>query len=223
MALTLANAITEARDHLNEATAVFWSDAQLTKWIQEGTRVVSSKALAVEADDSITLIANQLLYTSADGAGYTWIADCIEPYAAYYDDGSNGYKGIIKVHPREIGNVATFTSGDPKYYCIHNRSIYIWPLTTAAIVTAGGTVMVLYSKETDDITELKDEYQHLAINYAVAKAKFRDRAFGEAASIINQVYQELNFERKDKHAREVDELSMFNVKGSRGDNQVGRR
>jgi hypothetical protein len=167
MALTLANATTEARDHLNEASAVFWSDAQLQRWIQEGTRIVASKALACEADDSITLIADTLLYTSATGAGYTWIGDCMEPYAAYYDDGSNTYKGLIKVHPRELGNVATFTAGDPKYYCLHNRSIYIWPLTTAAIVTAGGTVMVLYGKETDDITELKDEFQHMPITYGI--------------------------------------------------------
>jgi hypothetical protein len=213
MALTLANATTEARDHLNEASAVFWSDAQLQRWIQEGTRIVSSKALAVEADDSITLVANQLLYTSSD---HSWIGDCMEPYAAYYDDGSNTYKGLIKVHPRELGNVATFTAGDPKYYCLHNRSIYIWPLTTAAIVTAGGTVMVLYGKETDDITELKDEFQHMPITYAVAKAKMRDRAYSEAGVLMSQFFQELNFERGDKHQREEDSLDMFKIKGRGG-------
>jgi hypothetical protein len=213
MALTLSQAITEARDHLNEASAVFWSDSQLTKWIQEGTRIVAAKALCVEADDSVTLIANTLLYNSSTGAGYTWIADCIEPYAAYYDDASNNYKGLIKVHPRELGNVATFTAGSPKYYCLHNRNLYIWPLTTAAIVTAGGVVMFLYAKETDDITELKDEHQHLAINYAVGKAKMRDRAFGESSALINQVYQELQFARADKHDREVDTLDMFKIQG----------
>jgi hypothetical protein len=208
MALTLAQVTTEVRDHLNEATAVFWSDAQLQKWIQEGTRIVSGKAMSVEADDSITLVANQLLYTSSDES---WIADCVEPYAAYYDDQSNVYKGLIKIHVREIGNVATFTSGDPKYYCMHNRSIYIFPLTTAAIVTAGGTVMVLYGKETDDVTELKDEHQHLPILYAVAKARMRDRAYSESTSLLSLFYQELNFERSDKHDREVDDLESFKI------------
>lgn len=216
MALTLVDATTEVRDHLNEASAVFWSDAQLQRWIKEGTRIVASKVLACEADDSCTLIANNLIYNSSTGAGYTWIADCIEPYAAYYDDASNNYKGLIKVHPRELGNVATFTAGDPKYYCLHNRNLYIWPLTTAAIVTAGGLVMFLYAKETDDITELKDEFQHLSITYAVAKAKQRDRAYGEAGMLMSQFFQELNFERGDKHNREEDSLDMFRIKGRGG-------
>jgi hypothetical protein len=66
MALTLSQATTEVRDMLNEENAVFWSDSQLQKWIAEGAELVSSKAKLVDADDSITLVANQLLYTSSD-------------------------------------------------------------------------------------------------------------------------------------------------------------
>jgi hypothetical protein len=217
MALTLVQATADVRDHLNEATAVFWTDAQIQSWIQEGTRIVAGNAFSVEADDSITLVANQLSYTSSD---HSWIGDCIEPYSAYYDDQSNNFKGLIKVHPRELGNVATFTAGDPKYYCLHNRTIYVWPLTTAAIVTAGGTIMVLYAKETDDITELKDEHQHLPVTYAAAKCKQRDRAYAEANALLQLFYQELNFERADKHQREEDSLDMFKIKGRGG--QRGR-
>lgn len=219
MSLSLANAITEVRDSLNEAVAVLWSDAQITKWLQEGSRIFSSKTLMVEADDSITLVANQLLYTSSDHA---WIGDCIEPYSAYYDDASNKYKGLIKIHPRQMGNLALSTSGTPKYYCIHNRSIYVWPLTTAAIVTAGGTIMVLYAKETDDITEVSDEYQHLPIIYAVAKCKQRDEKFGEASGLLTQFYSEVNFERADKHARETDSLDNFRIKSQGGGTESAR-
>jgi len=212
MALTLTQATTEVRDHLNEATAEFWTDAQIQKWIQEGTRMVSGKAFSVEADDTITLVTNQLTYTSSDES---FIADCIEPIFAYYDDGSNNYKGLIKVVPREIGNVATFTAGDPKYYCLFNRTFYIWPLPSST--TNGNTIMVLYAKETDDITELKDEHQHMAIMWAIAKCKFRDRAFGEAAAIMNNFYQELSFERADKSNREVDIYQGFKIQeGQRG-------
>jgi hypothetical protein len=209
MALSLANAITEIRDLLNEATASYWTDAQITKWIQEGCRIFSSKTLMTEADDSITLVANQLLYTSSDEA---WIANCIEPYAAYYDDGSNNFKGLVKVHPRQIGNLALKTAGPPKYYMMHNRSIYIWPLTTAAIVTAGGLVMVLYATETDDITAISDEYQHLPIIYALAKCKQQDLKFGEANTLLTQFYNEVNFERADKHERETDSIDDFRIK-----------
>lgn len=214
MALSLAQAITEVRDHLNEATAVFWSDAQITKWIQTGTRIASSKGLLVEADDDITLIANQVPYTSAIGAGYTWLADCLEPVYGYYNDQNNKYKGLVKITPRQIGNLATFTTGDPKYFCFFNRSMYIFPLTTAAIVTVGGTVSFLYGKETDDITALSDEYQHLSMDYALARAKYRDHHFAEANAMLAQFYQDISFERQDKVMREQDTLDSFKIKPS---------
>lgn len=196
MALTLADATADVRQLLNEPSAVFWMDAEIEDWIKEGTRIIASKALCVEADDNLTLVTNQLLYTSSDES---WIADCIEPYAAIYDDGSNKYKGLIFVHPKQIGNLLTFTAGAPKYYSFHNRTFYVWPLPTSTV--NGNTISILYSSESEDITVLKDEYQHLAILWAFAKAKEKDMKWAEAAQLKQQFYSELNFERADKHDR----------------------
>lgn len=215
MALTLSDAITEIRDNLNEATAAFWTDAQLTKWIKEGVRNFSTKTLLVEDTQDIDpLIANQLSYSSGDE---TWIADIIEPYAAIYNDGSTppNYKGLIKIHPRQIGNLALGAEGPPKYYCLFNRMMYIFPMTTAAVVAAGGKITMLFSKETDDITVLADEFQHLPIIYATAKAKQKDQKFAEAAALMQQYMMETSFERQDKHARESDTIEDFRVQKSR--------
>jgi hypothetical protein len=213
MSLSLANAITEVRDILNETAALFWTDAQITKWIQEGCRVFSSKTLLVEDTQVLDPpIANKLVYTASDE---TWIGDVLEIYAAIYDDGAQGYKGLVKVHPRQIGNLATRTAGPPKYYCFFDRSIYIWPLPSAAVVTSG-QISFLFAKETDDITALEDEYQHLPIIYATAKAKQMDQKFGEASSLLAQFYQELQFERNDKHARETDSLDKFKIPAKGG-------
>lgn len=216
MAITLATAITDVRSILNEATAAFWTDAEITVWIQEGTRIISSKTLMVEDDQTIDpLKANQLSYTSSDEP---WIADMIEPYAAIYDNGSNKYKGLIKIHPRQVGNVATFTAGDPKYYALHNRQLFVWPLASTAVADAG-SIRVLFAKETDDITALTDEYQHLAVQYAAGRAKQKDQKFAEATSLFQQFYNDINFERADKHVREVDSVSDFRIKkqgGGRG-------
>jgi hypothetical protein len=213
MSLSLAQSIVEVRDVLNESAAIFWTDAQITKWIQEGTRIFSSKTLLVEdtqvLDPPITLT---LAYTASDE---TWIGDVLEIYAAIYDDGSQGYKGLVKVHPRQIGNLATRTAGPPKYYCFFDRSIYIWPLPSAAVI-ANGQISFLIAKETDDITAIEDEYQHLPIIYATAKAKQMDQKFGEASSLLAQFYQELQFERNDKHARETDSLDKFKIPAKGG-------
>jgi ABC-type glycerol-3-phosphate transport system substrate-binding protein len=209
MAHTLASSIVEVRNILNEKNAVFWGDTEISDWIKEGTRIFSSKTLMVEDTDGLDpLIEAQLMYSASDE---TWISDIIEPYAAVYFNGTNRYKGLIKIHPRMIGNLALGTAGPPKYYCMHDRNIYVFPLTSAAVVAAGASIAFLYSKETEDIEDITDEYYHLPIVYAAAKAKQKDQKYAEANSLFAQFYQEVNFERQDKHAREVDSLDKFKV------------
>jgi hypothetical protein len=197
MALTLSSATADVRQLLNEPTAVFWTDSEIEDWIKEGTRIIASKTLSVEADDDLTLVANQLIYTSSD---HSWIGDCLEIYAAIYDNGSNKYKGLQMVHPKQIGNLLTFTAGDPRYVAFHNRSVYVWPLPTSA--KAGNTISILYATETEDFTLLKDEFQHLAIIWAQARAMEKDHKYQTAMSLKQQFFSELDFERKDKTDRE---------------------
>lgn len=206
MAYTLATATTQVRNLLNEDDAVFWSDSEIQEWIKEGCLLFSSATLLVEDTQDITLVANQLKYTSSDES---WIANCLEIYSAYYDDQSNNYAGLVKAHPRQLGHVATFTAGDPKYIMLHKRQVYIWPLTTSAIVTAGGVVTCLYAKTTNDITAIQDEFQLLPIMFAQARAMEKDRRFGEANQLFQQFYTMINFERADKHARETDSMDRF--------------
>ncbi|MHA2067442.1 MAG: phage adaptor protein [Candidatus Thorarchaeota archaeon] len=197
MALTLAQATTDVRQLLNESTAAFWTDVEIQDWLLEGTGVVASKSHSVEAEDDLTLVANQLIYTSSD---HTWIADVLVPYTAIYDNGSNKYKGLELVHAKQIGNLLTFTSGDPRYMAFHNRSIYIWPLPSTS--TASNTVSVLYAKETTDFTELKDEFQHIAILWAQIRAYEKDQKWQTANALKQQLYSELNFEKADKIMRQ---------------------
>lgn len=212
MSLSLANAITEVRYVLNEPTAAFWSDAEITAWIKEGTRIFASKSLLVENTNIVDpMIVSTPYYDSADES---FLGSVMEIYSVIYFDGTSTYKGLIKIHPKQIGNVALSTAGPPKYYCLFNRNLYIFPLASAA-VAAAGTLEILGSIETDDITIIQDEYQHLPIIYAIAKAKQKDEKFGDAATLLSQFFQEISFERQDKHSREVDLLEDFRIKTNR--------
>ena len=219
MALLLVNALAEVRYLLNEATASFWADAELTVYIQEGVRVFSTKSLMVEALGTIDpMILATPYYASGDES---FIGEILEIYAAIYNI-STSYKGLIKIHPRQIGNVTkSATTGPPKYYCFFNRQLYVFPLASAVEV-AGGTIDVLYATETDDITTLKDEFQHLPIMYAVAKALQKDQKFGQAGALMQQFYQEIAFERSDKHDREVDTIEDFKIKAAAGGQNARR-
>lgn len=214
MALTLANAITDVRNALNEDIEVFWSDTEITNWIKEGCRDFSTKSLMIEDELDITLVAGQIVYSSGDSAE---IADIIEPYTCLYNDGSNNWSGILKAHPRMIGNESVNTAGRTRYYSLHNRKIYIWPAPTAAMVAAGATLRILYAKETDDITVFPDEFQHYPILYARAMALYKDRRHQEASSYMALYSASAAFERQDKHGREQDTLDMFKVKPKGGE------
>jgi len=196
MSLTLSAATADVRQLLNEPTAVFWLDAEIEDWIKEGTRIIVSKLRGVEADDDLTLVTNQLTYTSSDES---WIGDCIAVYGALYDDGANKYKGLEFIHPKQIGNTVTFTAGPPRYYSFHNRTFYIWPLPTTT--ENGNTISMLYAKETDDITELPDEFQHLPVLWAQARAYEKDMKHAQAAGIKQTFYTEVQFERADTTTR----------------------
>ena len=55
MAFTLAQAITEVRALLNEDTASYWSDTNITSWIQQGCLDFTEKSLLLVCKDTITL------------------------------------------------------------------------------------------------------------------------------------------------------------------------
>jgi hypothetical protein len=199
MALSLVQATADVRQLLNEPSAVFWTDAEIQDWLAEGTGIVASKTHCVEQDDDLTLVTNQLIYTSSD---HSFIGDMLVPYTAIYDNGSNKYKGLEVVHAKQIGNLLTFTAGAPRYIAFHNRSVYIWPLPSSS--TNGNTVSILYAKESTDITELTDEFQHLAILWAQLRAYEKDMKWQTANALKQQFYTELNFEKADKITRQAE-------------------
>ena len=219
-----ANSVTGTFDNFSLVCLdnCFWSDDEITEWIKEGTRVFSSKSLMVEAILTINPMILTTPYYDTGDAGATALSTALEIYAVIYKI-STSYKGLIKVHPRQIGNLAkSAVTGPPKYYSLFNRQLYIFPLASATEVS-GGTLDVLYAAETDDITDLADEYQHLPITYATAKALQKDQKFGQAGVLMQQFYQEISFERSDKHEREVDTIDDFKIKATAGAQQNARR
>jgi hypothetical protein len=110
-----------------------------------------------------------------------------------------------------IGHTETGqTGGRPKWFVEDDREVFIWPKPTAT--ENGQTVSMLHAYETDDATALRDEHQHIAILYAAAKAKQKDRMFEEAALLLSQYYNAVTFERQDKFDMGVDPIASFKQK-----------
>lgn len=60
---TLGSLRTLVRDRIDEATAVFWPDAQLNRWINEGCRVIARDAEVIQSfNTQITIVAGTAKY-----------------------------------------------------------------------------------------------------------------------------------------------------------------
>lgn len=194
------------RTLLNEETPNFWTDAEITTWIQEGSIKVSSAILCVEDVQKITLIAATLEYASLDGSGDD-VDKILNVFSILYENGSTPveYTALTKIHPRMVGAVAHGEDGPVKHFWHFDDKIAVWPMVTATEVSAGATLKVFFSKVTDDVTTLPDVMQSIVINYAVYKALLKDRKYNSAGVFYSQYSAELNFQRQDW--REAEKMS----------------
>lgn len=207
MAYTLAQSITKVRELINEASASFWSDTQITGWLQDATIDISTKLLCVVGSDTITLVENQYKYISTDES---WIATCLKPKAVWYSVSATNLRGLQLIQPHFIGHLDMMDE-TPKYYYYDStqRAFYINP--TPNFLVNGTTIIVDYCYQTNDITLLKDEHQPLAFLYGAAKAKIKERMYGEASALMNEYRNSLVFERQDKFDLGTQPTSEFTL------------
>ena len=64
MALTLTDALTHLRSRLDEPTSAFWSDAELTRWINEGANDIARRTECLRDEADIAATAGTQDYTA---------------------------------------------------------------------------------------------------------------------------------------------------------------
>lgn len=200
MAYTLAQLITEVRAVLNESTAAFYTDAQITQWLQQGARDIAMKTRCVEADSTIAVVATTLSYAFPTDA--FWIHSIL-----------NATTGIslIKIDPYKMGHITdTATAAVPIYWFAFNAKIYLTPIASGSV-----TLTVLYSKTTEAVTDIPNEYRIELINYAASRALIRNQQAIEALALMNIYNNHVQFARRDVLERGVtaiDEITMPDTK-----------
>lgn len=200
MALTEAQLITETRSVLNEATAAFYSDAQITQWLRQGARDIALKTRCFEADATIAVVASTLTYAFPTDA--FWIHSVF-----------NATTGIslTKIDPHKMGHIVdSATAAVPLYWFAFNDKVYLTPLASGS-----STLTLLYAKTTETVTDIPDEYRIELINYAVSRALIRNQQAIEALAVMNIYNNHVQFARRDVLERGVtaiDEITIPDTK-----------
>lgn len=190
----------QVRTLLNETTAAYWTDEEITNWIKEAVIDITTKTMCYEQITQITLVTNTMTYTEP--------TDCIKVYAAIYDIASTNL-GLMKIHPREVAHRLESDNGPPNSFFHFAEKIGVYPLPSSA--ENGKKVDVYHSIVVSTIANLPKAYQRFCIPFVVAMAKFKERKNAEAHQFYMAYLHSLSFHRADLYERGADSLDMFKM------------
>lgn len=199
--MNLQEMILEVRSAIGSDDDSFWSDVEITRWLNQAVRIMCSHALPLQAVHAITLVANQQEYALP--------IDVVRVFAVKYTSGSQ----VDQLYPTDFATAQTgvFNSGRPYYFYLRNRAyqtasqtatgISVLPIDASmpnktrfvlGLVPApsgANTCVVQYFSSgmslvnSNDEPPLSEEYHDGICAYAIAKAKEKDEAHMESSQI----------------------------------------
>lgn len=209
MAYTLAQSITEVRAILNEDTASYWSDTQITSWIQQGVLDFCNTSLLYLQEDVITLATSTTKYTTSTNS---YIDNGLRTIHALYDGKALQRVTYEQMHKHNAPSISSTTT--PKYYFDqydgNTFTFYIGPTPGASENTEEVTVYM--ACRTNDITDLPWEYQPIIFDFAAHKAKFRERLYQESYLYYQKYINQITFMRQDGLQRGIQPVDAFRIK-----------
>jgi hypothetical protein len=207
--ITLANAITEVRRRINEPTANFISDAEITEWLNRGARNVSSTVLSNWTTETDTMTATlQFVYTTT--------AEFIKAAGAVYTSTAGlAYHGLRRMRLQEIGHTkAQDTTGDrPLGYILWGGNMIYWPAPGSTATSAGDKVVVYGYIIEDNYTDgnLQDYVGLLPITYAVAMAHIKLGNHSKSALEFKRYMSGIMMARRDFGFGRTEEVEGYDV------------
>lgn len=125
--MTLSDLQTRSRTLLNEPTAGFYTDANLTNWANDGLNIITAETNSIEALKTDSTVAYQQEYTLA--------TDCIRPKTVYWEDD--------RLRPMDWDEYLSkyarsdlFTRSDPKRFMFWNNKLFLYPVPDASATSA---------------------------------------------------------------------------------------
>lgn len=199
MPYTLAELRTRTRDVLNETTAAFWTDLEIDRFLNDAAADISGIVKCVEATTTVTMAENT--------RDYGLPSDAIE--VRHAQEELTG-RGLIKITPTSAGHhSAVTTDEDPLRWYEFATRFYIEPIPDATM--AGKSIRLFYVVVTQDITDIPETVQLAALDYALYRAKQKDRQFDQAFAIHAAYLNNLVVRRNDIYQRDPHTLSDIRI------------
>lgn len=181
MTITLETARNEVRSLLDEPNAQFWSDAEINSWLNQGAQDIARQAQALWMQLEVPAVPNQQFYAlPSDFLGVHRIDYQLSNSDQTYNLEFRGIKAMDEVW----GILHQLPAAFP-------QAFYLWNDTGVAggqpyfatypVVADTGTFIVYYYRNAipaasdTALIDVTPAYEDLIYEYAVAKAKRKDR------------------------------------------------
>jgi len=173
MLATIAEIITDVRSLVNEATASFWSDAEITRWANKGQEIIGTETKCLSKYYKHTLIAADIVNTREIRMYSDYIA--IDDGGIIYND-----KPLEQISLNALNEHAGSwreTTGTPTRFYFRSDMIGFYPIPSA------GAVVEYYGIEratelSGTTVPLSGDYRAVAfrqyiVDYAVAQCWYK--------------------------------------------------
>jgi len=196
---TVTNLIVEVRNFLNEPTGSFWSDTEITTWLNDAVRSVNRQTLSTEAREKFVVDSGTSEYAMTET--YLMVK------GATLQTGVTAYKALFRGKAEDVGHV---NKDEPTYFYEFNGKVGIYPLKDTSDFTSTGTTLyvsyVPYQSTLSGSSTIPTPaiLDRAIVYYAVAQALYKDKRFNSGNLFIVQHYQDLKFYIENIVSRQPD-------------------
>lgn len=198
---TLENTRTKIRDLLNEATAGFYTDAQINRWINDGERDIAEKGFALCHIDTATdiTVSTRLVAFTAYKVGYV-----------EYTYGMAEGLGLRRITANQVGKLADNAATPQRWFPI-GTNIGIEPIPDVGTYDLN---LYVYDYPSIEVTvdsaipEIPPEFRPLLILFGLVKGLEKIQRTSQAAQIYGIYLNELSHTRQDKIETQIDSWDM---------------
>jgi hypothetical protein len=182
MSATLQNLLAQVRANIDEPTPRFWTDAELTSWINDGLRDVARRSEDVlSINSSLTAIVGQ--------ASYAAPTDLIRLHRVEFQPTSSTQ--VYPIDVRERNEADQFMGFNPSIQSAFPYLCWLWGTTGVAsyaltisfypVFSQAGTISIWYYRmpsllvNMNDPVELPNGWEDLPVLFATAMARRKGR------------------------------------------------
>jgi hypothetical protein len=213
MTVTLTQAQTEVRSLLDEPTAQFWSNTEITSWINQGAQDIARRAQALWMQVNIPCTPLQQYYRCpTDFLGVHRLDYQLSNSDQTYNLEYRGIKTMDEIW----GILHQLPAAFPQAFYLWNDTGYQGGqlyFATYPVPADDGTFILYYYRNAipavngSDLVDVTPAYEDLVYDYAIYKAKRKDRdpTWQEAKALYDEALQMMF----DKTSRFTDQGDQF--------------